>query len=221
MDFGADLPLYNLGPRLLQFGHNQACAPLVRSFWPLGAKTEAEPMLYDRNRPLHSIGQQSLLNSFANAQHLQDKQVPIVQANGPKVGYANEAVPGIPISQEISGNIAPPSGGKASQKLSSNGKAESLDSGCALYLLSNLQTQNSELNLVQSNITCPAPCPPDVHFDAVNKHSGSESVKDKAAAPVFVLDANAANIHCNGMSRMGTDGLVETGDLLTLPFFWE
>ncbi|XP_061339101.1 teosinte glume architecture 1-like [Gastrolobium bilobum] len=201
--------MYNYkGPRILQFDSPQAYAnPIMRNMWPATTKTGAESS-YDHHRLLYRIDK-----------HWQDKGLPLWQENGPKISNGNEAMPGAPIC----GAIASSAAGKRSRKLSSDGKPGSFDSGCALYLLSTLKTQSSELSLVQSSITCPIQSPSGaVSFDAADEFSCSESAKDnKPNGPVFVLDANTTNLHCNGMLQMVPDGLMENGDSLTLPFFWE
>lgn len=202
--FGTALPFCNLGPRILHFGNPQPYAnPIVRNMWPAASKAGAESG-YDQHRFLYRIDK-----------HRQDKELLLWQDNGPKAGNAaNEAMPGTPICQPIRSAIAPSASGKGSRKLPpSDGKPGSFDSGCALYLLSTLQTQSPELSLEQSSITCPMQSSPGAEqFDAVD---------GKPSGQVLVLDANSTNLHCNGMLQFGPDGLVENGDSLTLPFFWE
>lgn len=186
--------LYNLGPRILHFGSPQGYMnPIMRNMWPSTNKTEAESG-YDHHRLLYRI---------ESNKHKQDKGHPLWQEKGPKTGICNESAPRTPISQPILGSIAPSTGGKGNRKLSPDSKPGSFDSGCALYLLSNLQTQSSsELGSMQSSINCPTQSPSSgaVHFDA----------------------ANTTNLHCNGMLQMGPDGLnMENEDSLTLPIFWE
>nr|AGJ83724.1 squamosa promoter-binding 16-like protein [Caragana korshinskii] len=187
----AEKLMYNYkGPRILHFGSPQAYMnPIMRNMWPATSITEAESG-YDHRRLLYRIDK-----------HTQDKGHPLWQENGPKAGSDNKAAPGTPpIYQPIRSANAPSAGGKgSSRKLSYDGKPGSFDSGCALYLLSTLQSQSSELSLMQSSINCPTQSPSGaVHFDA-----------------------NTTNPHCNGMLQMGPDGLVENDDSLTLPFFWE
>nr|AFK38182.1 unknown [Lotus japonicus] len=207
--------MYNYkGPRILHFGSPQAYAnTIMRNMWPTPTKTEAESG-YDHHRLLYRIDK-----------HRQDKGHPdLWQENVPKAGIGSEAMHGTPISQPNLGapNIAPSASGKGNRKLSSDGKPGSFDSGCALYLLSTLQSQSPELSLVQSSITCPAQSPSgSLDFGAVNEYSGLGKAKDKPPGPVFVLDANTTNLHCNGMLQTGPDGLVENEDSLTLPFVWE
>lgn len=205
------LPFYNKGPRILHFGSPQTYAnTFMRSMWPATTKSGVEPMAM-------SYDQQSLLYSFANVQHQQDKQLPVFQANG------YEAMSGIPMSQPISSTTAPSACGKGRRKLSSDGKPGSFDPGCALYLLSTLQTQSSELSLVQSTITCPMQSSPlgNVHFDAGDKYSCSESPRGRPIDQEILADASTTNLHCNGMLRRKPDGLVQNVDSPTLPFFWE
>ncbi|XP_027350574.1 teosinte glume architecture 1-like isoform X2 [Abrus precatorius] len=190
--------MYNYkGPRILQFGSPQTYAnPIMRNMWPATAKTGAESD-YDPPRLLYRIDK-----------HRQDKGHPLWLENDPKVVNGNEAMHGTPICPPIRGAIAPSAGGKSSRKLSSDGKPGSFDSGCALYLLSTLQSQSPELSMVQSSITCPTQSPP---VAAQNKPSGQ----------VLVLDANTTTLHRSGMLQMGPDGLVENEDSLTFPSFWE
>lgn len=209
MDFA--LPFYNLGPRILHFGSPEVYAnPIMRNMWPVSAKTGAES---GHNPP-------RLLYRIDN--HKQDKGHPLWQENDSKGGNANEAMLGTSICQPIHGTIAPSTGGKSGRKLSSDAKPASFDSGCALYLLSTLQSQSPELSMVQSSITGPMQSPSSAeHFDAVNEYACSEGAKDKPNGQVLVLDANSTNLHYNGMLQMGLDGLVENEDPLTLPFLWE
>ncbi|TKY63044.1 Squamosa promoter-binding protein 13B [Spatholobus suberectus] len=203
--------MYNYkGPRILHFGGPETYAnPIMRNMWPAPAKTGAESD-YDPPRLLYRIDK-----------HKQDKCHPLWQEHDPKVGNGNEAMPGTPICQPIHGTIAPSTGGKSSRKLSSDAKPGSFNSGCALYLLSTLQSQSPELSMVQSSITCPMQSPSRaVDFDAVNEDACSETAKDRPGGQVLVLDANTTNLHYNGMLQM-VDGLVENEDPLTLPFFWE
>ncbi|KAF7819406.1 teosinte glume architecture 1-like [Senna tora] len=205
------------GPRILHFGSPQTYAnPYMRTMWPAATKAGAEPMTI-------SYDQQNLLCSFANNQHQQDKSLPLSQANGPKAGYGKDAVSGIPMSQSISGAISSSASGKVHQKLSSDCKPGSFDPGCALYLLSTLKTQSSEMSLVQSTITYPMQSSPLEHmnFDAGDKYSCTESPREKPTDPELVADANTTNLYCNEVLRMRPDGLEENGDSLTLPFFWE
>ncbi|KAI4350495.1 hypothetical protein L6164_004946 [Bauhinia variegata] len=209
------------GPRILHFGGPQTYAnPITRNMWPVTAKTGADSINYDRRLPLHRTEQQRVMNSFASVPHGQDKQLPLLHGNDPFAGFGNEAVPVISASQPIYDAIASAAAsGKGSQKLASDGKPGSFDSGCALYLLSTPQAQNSELSSVQSSISCPVQSPLGYdHFDAVDKYSFPESSRDKPTGPVLVLEANTNNLHCSGMLR---DGLLGNGDSVTLPFFWE
>ncbi|KAK7336092.1 hypothetical protein VNO77_16623 [Canavalia gladiata] len=205
--------MYNYkGPRILQFGNPQTYAnPIMRNMWPATPKTGAESD-YDPPRVLYRIDK-----------HRQDKGDPLWQENDLKVGNGNEAImPGTPIYQPIRSAIAPSPGGKSNRKLSSDGKPESIDSGCALYLLSTPQSQSPELSMVPSSITCPMQSPPGAaNCDAAIQHECSERPKDKPNGQLLVLDANTANFHRNGMLQMGHDALVGNEDSLTLPFFWE
>ncbi|MCI02376.1 squamosa promoter-binding-like protein 16-like [Trifolium medium] len=204
-----------LGPRILHFGSPQAYVnvnPIVRNIWPATSITEAESG-YDHHRLLYRIDK-----------HKQDKGHPHWQEILPKSGDVNKAVPGIPIDQTIRGAVDSSAGGKGGRKVSSDSKPGSFDSGCALYLLSTLQTQSSELSLMQSSINnSPTESSSGtVHFDAMNEYSCSGKAKDKPNnGSVFVLDGNTTNLHCNGMLQMGPNSLVENENSLTLPFFWE
>ncbi|KAI4348328.1 hypothetical protein L6164_009063 [Bauhinia variegata] len=208
------------GPRILHFGSPQTCAyPIMRNMWPVTAKIGVDSISYDRRQPLHRIDQQGLMHSFTSVTYGQDMQLPIFHGNDPIAGFSNEAVPVISINKPISGAIAPSASGKGTQKLCSDGKPRSFDSGCALYLLSTPQAQSSGLSLVQSSISCPVQSPlRDEHFDAVDKYSFSESARDKPTDPVLFLEANTNNLHCNGLLR---DGSLGNGESVTLPFFWE
>lgn len=168
----------------------------MRSMWPATAKAGAESLSVSYN-------QHSVLSPSANVQHQQDKQLPLSQANG------NEAFSGISMTQPISAAIAPSASGRGSWKVSSDCKAGSYDPGCALYLLSTLQTQSPELSLVQSTITSPMQSPlGDVHLDTGDKYSCSESSQE-------------TNLHYDGMLHIWSDGMVENRDSPTIPFFWE
>lgn len=181
----------------------------MRNMRPATAKTEAESG-YDHHRLLYRIDK-----------HNQEKELLLWQGNGLKASNGNEAMSGTPICQPNCGAVAQPASGKGSRKLSES-KPGSIDSSCALYLLSTLRTQSSELSLVQSSITCPMQSPSgSVHLDAMDEYSCSERAINKPTGPVLVLDANTTNLHCNGMLQMGPDGLVKNGDSLTLPFLWE
>ncbi|MED6223013.1 hypothetical protein PIB30_069918 [Stylosanthes scabra] len=188
--------MYNYkGPRILHFGNPQPYAnPIVRNMWPAPSISGAGSD-YDHHRFLYRIDK-----------HRQDKELLLWQDNVPKSCNGileSAAMPGTPIHQPVCGStIAPSTTAKLGlKKPLSDGKPASLDSGCALYLLSTLQTQ------MQS------PSPGTEQFDAAaDKPSGHK---------VLVLDANSTNLHCNGVLQMGHDGLVENGDSLALPFFWE
>ncbi|KAL1352654.1 hypothetical protein HN51_016648 [Arachis hypogaea] len=186
--------MYNYkGPRILHFGNPQPYAnPIVRNMWPAasisGAKAE-----YDHHRFLYRIDK-----------HRQDKELLLWQDNVPKSFNESTAMPGTPIHQPICGStIAPSTTAKLGLKkpLPSDGKPGCFDAGCALYLLSTIQTQTQ------------SPSSGTEQFDAAVDKPGSHQV--------LVLDANTTNLHCNGMLQMGHDGLVENGDSLALPFFWE
>lgn len=184
----------------------------MRNIWPATAITEAESG-YDHHRLLYRIDKSR-----------KDKGHPFRQEIVPKPGNGNESVPETPIYHPIrSAPVATSACGKGgSRKLSSDSKPGSFDSGCALYLLSTLQTQSSELSLMQSSINSPTQSSSGgMNFDAVNEYSYSGKAKDKTNGSVFVLDANTTNLHCNGMLQMGQNGLVENENSLTLPFFWE
>ncbi|CAL5191529.1 unnamed protein product [Lathyrus oleraceus] len=207
--------MYNYkGPRILHFGSPQAYVnPIMRNIWPATAITEAESG-YDHHRLLYRIDK-----------HKQDKGHPLWQETVPKAGDVNEAAPGVSISQPIRGAVGSTAGGKGGRKLSSDSKPGSFDSGCALYLLSTLQSQSSELSLMQSSIK-DSPTQSSsgtMRFDATNEYLCSGKVKDKPNnGQVFVLDANTTNLQCNGMLQMGpNNGLMENENSLTLPFFWE
>ncbi|KAK2413546.1 squamosa promoter-binding protein 13A [Trifolium repens] len=208
--------MYNYkGPRVLHFGSPQAYVnvnPIMRNIWPATSITEAESG-YDNHRFLYRIDK-----------HKQDKGQPHWQEILPKFGDVNKAAPGIPIEQPTRNAVDSSAGGKGGRKVSSDSKPESFDSGCALYLLSTLQTQSSELSLMQSSINnSPTESSSGtVHFDAMNEYSFSGKAKDKPNnGSVFVLDGNTTNLHCNGMLQMGPNSLVENENSLTLPFFWE
>lgn len=204
--------MYNYkGPRILHFGSPQTYVnPIMRNIWPATSITEAESG-YDHQRLLYRIDK-----------HKQDKGHPHWQEILPKSGDVNKAPPGTPISHPIRGAVGSSAGEKGGRKLSSDGKPGSFDSGCALYLLSTLQTQSSELSLMQSSINSPTQSSSGtLHFDATKEYSYSGKVKDKPNGPVFVLDGNTTNLHCNGMLQMGPNGLIENDNSMTLPFFWE
>lgn len=154
----------------------------MRNTWPETALTEAESG-YDHHQLLYRIDNN-------------------MQENGPKAHNSNEATPGTPISRPTRNSVTPSAGGKGGRKLSFDSKPGSYDSGCALYLLSTLQSQSSELSLMQSSI---------INSSTTESPSGS----------VVHFDANTTNLHSNGMLQMGSDGLIENEDSLTLPFFWE
>lgn len=155
----------------------------MRNKWPETTITEAESGS-DHHQLLYRIDK-----------HMQEN-------GGPKPYNGNEPTPGTPIHRPTRNSIAPSTGGKGGRKLSFDSKPGSYDSGCALYLLSTLQSQSSEFSLLQSRI---------MNSSSTESPSGS----------VVHFDANTSNLHCNGLLQMGSDGLIENEDSLPLPFFWE
>ncbi|CAL0332964.1 unnamed protein product [Lupinus luteus] len=204
--------LYNYkGPRILQFDSPQTYSnPIMRNMWPTTAKIEAESD-YDRRRLL-----------YRDDNHKQQSELLLWQESGLKASNGNEAMLGTPIYQQTCGAIAAPESRKGSRKPYSDSKLGSFESSCALYLLSTLQTQSSELSSVQSSITCPIQSPSgSVNLDAVDEYSCTERVMDNPTSPVFVRDAVAADIRCSGMLQIGHDGLVKNEDSMMFPSFWE
>ncbi|OIW14489.1 hypothetical protein TanjilG_19905 [Lupinus angustifolius] len=202
--------LYNYkGPMILQFGN-----PQTYNMWPATAKTGAESG-YDDRRLLYRI----------DKHNKQEKEHFLWQENVPKASNCYEAKLGTSISQPNCGANAistPASGKKCIGKLSSDNKLGSLDSSCVLYLLSTLKTQNSDLRMVQSSTTYPIQSPfGSVNLDAIDEYLCSERAIGKPISPVFVLDANIADLRCDSMLQMGPGGLVKNEDSLTLPSFWE
>lgn len=186
--------------------------------WPATGKSGAEPVMI-------SYDQSSLLSSFANVEHQQDKQLPLFGFNSSKAGHCKEAVSGVPLRQATSGATAPSVSANGGRKVTSDFEPGSIDSNCALYLLSTLQTQGQELSLVQSTMNCPVQSSPleDLHFDAGDKYSSScsESPQEKSTNPLLVVDADTTDLHCDHMIHMRPDEIVENGDSPTFPFFWE
>ncbi|CAL0323283.1 unnamed protein product [Lupinus luteus] len=199
----ADKFLYNYkGPMTLQFGN-----PQTYNMWPATAKTGIESS-YDDRRLLYRI----------DKHNKQEKEHFLWQENCPKASNYYEEMLGTSI-YVIS---TPESGKKCIGKLSSDNKLGSFDSSCVLYLLSTLKTQNSDLRMVQSSTTYPIHSPfGSVNLDAVDEYLCSEKAIDRPISPVFVLDANIVDPHCESMLRMGPDGLVKNEDSLTLPSLWE
>ncbi|KAE9588884.1 hypothetical protein Lalb_Chr22g0360311 [Lupinus albus] len=156
--------------------------------WPATAKTGAESG-YDDRRLLYRI----------DKHNKQEKKHFLWQENGPKASNCYEEMLGTPIYQQTFG-------GNGIGKVSSDNKLESFDSSCVLYLLSTLKTQNSDLRLVQSGTTYPIQSPSGyVNLDAVDENLCSERPIDKPISPVFVVDANIADLHCDSMQQMGHD----------------
>ncbi|OIW19100.1 hypothetical protein TanjilG_10318 [Lupinus angustifolius] len=206
--------LYNYkGPRILQFDSPQTYSnPIMRNMWPTTAKTETEAESgYDRRRLL-----------YRDDNHKQGNELFIWQESGLKANNGNEVMLRTPIYQQTYGANAVPASRKGSRKPYSDSKLESFESSCALYLLSTLQTQSSELSLVQSSITCPIQSSSgSVNLDAMDEYSCTERVMNKPTSPVFVRDAVEADLQCNGMLQIGHDELVKNEDSMMFPSFWE
>ncbi|KAG7985950.1 hypothetical protein I3843_03G053900 [Carya illinoinensis] len=197
------------GPRMLQFSNPHIYATTLRSStWP--------GIAGDGQRPL---------NSFAFIYNEGNKMFSFLQENGPRVG--NQAAPEASLYLQAppnSNNIASTESGRGCHNILSDGLTQSIDLGCALYLLSTHQTQTPAIGLnplVQSSASHPIKflgSEQQFHGVGVSQHSRSHAVNDKSAGIVLVPNANE---YCNGGSQGALDGLLESEASRAPPFWWE
>lgn len=195
---------------MLQFSNPHIYATTLRgSTWPGIAGA-------DRQRPL---------NSFAFIYNEGNKMFSFLQKNGTRVG--NQAGPEASLYLQAppnSNNIASTESGRGYHNISSDGLTQSIDLGCALYLLSTHQTQTPAIGLsplVQSIASHPIESlgsEQQFHGVGESQFSRSHAIKDKPPGMVLVPDANE---YCNGGSQEALDGLLGSEVSQELPFRWE
>lgn len=166
---------------------------------------------------------QSPPNSFAFFYNEENRMLSFLQENGPKEGH--QAAPEESLYQPLPHSTASAESRRDSDNMFSCGLTQSIDLGCALYLLSANPTQTSAMglsHLLQSSVSHPIQSlGSGQQHDAVAQYSCSHGTKDKPAGLVLVPDANQTNINCNGMSQGALDGLLESEATPTLPIWWE
>ncbi|GMY13055.1 squamosa promoter-binding-like protein 16 [Fagus crenata] len=205
------------GTRILQF-----CSPhiyasgttTVRSTWPGITRSEAEAMIYNRHQRLHITDRKSPPNSFAFIYNEENKLFSLSQENGSKLG--TQAVPKASFYQPLPNSIASLESGRGNNNMSSSGMTQSIDLGCAFYLLSKPpMSQTSAIglsHLVQSSVNHPIQSlDSGQQLTGVAQYSCSHGVKDKSAGLVFVPDPNdyETNIYCNEMFQGALDAFLE------------
>ncbi|XP_062151657.1 teosinte glume architecture 1-like [Alnus glutinosa] len=203
------------GPRILQFSSPQIYATTtLRNSRPGIARSEAEAMIYNHHRRLPITDGQSPPNSFAFIFNEENKLFSFVQENDPKGG--NQAASEASVYHPLPNSIASSESGRAGHNmLSASGITQSIDLGCALYLLSSHPTQTSARglsHLVESSVSHPIQSLDSVQqSNGVAQYSCSHGIKDKSSTGlVFVPDANETNIYCSGMFQGALDSLLES-----------
>lgn len=215
MAFGIDMSFCKSGPRILQFSSPQIYATTtLRSSRPGIARSEAEAMIYNHHRRLPITDGQSPPNSFAFIYNEENKLFSFLQENDPKGG--NQAAYEASVYHPLPNSIASPESGRAGHNmLPAGGITQSIDLGCALYLLSSHPTQTSARglsHLVQSSVSHPIQSlDSGQQSNGVAQYSCSHGIKDKSSTGlVFVPDANETNIYCSGMFQGALDALLES-----------
>ncbi|XP_050270745.1 squamosa promoter-binding-like protein 16 [Quercus robur] len=204
------------GTRILQF-----CSPHIyasgtttmRSTWPGIPRSEAESKIYNSQQRLHITDRKRSPNSFAFIYNEENKLFSFSQENGTKLG--TQAVPKASFYQSLPNSIASSESGRGNNNMSSSGMTQSIDLGCALYLLSSPPTSQTSAiglsQLVQSSVSHPIQSlDSGQQLTGVAQYSCSQGVRDKSAGLVFVPDANETNMYCNDMLFQGAlDALLE------------
>nr|AUO16094.1 SBP-box transcription factor [Betula luminifera] len=206
------------GPRILQFSSPQIYATTtLRSSRPGIARSEAEAMIYNHHRRLPITDGDSPPNSFAFIYNDENKLFSFLQENGPKGGnrVASEASAYHPLANSIASSESGRGGHNMLPPSASGGITQSIDVGCALYLLSSHPSQTSARglsHLVQSNVSHPIQSlDSGQQSNGAAQYSYSHGIKDKSSAGlVFVPDANETNIYCSGMFQGALDALLDS-----------
>ena len=198
----------------------QFCSPHIyasgtttmRSTWPEITRSEAESMIYNRQHRLLITDRKRSPNSFSFIYNEENKLFSFSQENGTKLG--TQAVPKASFYQSPPNSIASSESGRGNNNMSSSGMTQSIDLGCALYLLSSPPTSQTSAiglsQLVQSSVSHPIQSlDSGQQLTGVAQYSCSQGVRDKSASLVFVPDANETNMYCNDMFQGALDALLE------------
>ena len=210
----------------------QFCSPHIyasgtttmRSTWPEITRSEAESMIYNRQHRLLITDRKRSPNSFSFIYNEENKLFSFSQENGTKLG--TQAVPKASFYQSPPNSIASSESGRGNNNMSSSGMTQSIDLGCALYLLSSPPTSQTSAiglsQLVQSSVSHPIQSlDSGQQLTGVAQYSCSQGVRDKSASLVFVPDANETNMYCNDMFQGALDALLENEASWTLWISWE
>ncbi|KAJ4961621.1 hypothetical protein NE237_021531 [Protea cynaroides] len=209
------------GPRLLPFSSTQifSTSSMVSAAWTGVVKTEEDATLFNH----HFINRQnSFTGSFPHNYKGVGKQFPFVQSNATTL--ANQTAPEASVCQPLLNNIAS-SRSEGGRKIFSNGLTTVHDSDCALSLLSSPSTQTSGVSLshvVQpESIHMAQPLVPGLQYSGLGRYPSSRGMEDEQVGSVLITDNGDADLHCDGIFHVGSDGSSQNVGQQTLPFSWE
>ncbi|KAG2710628.1 hypothetical protein I3760_04G037200 [Carya illinoinensis] len=186
------------GSRILQFSNPHIYATTsLRGTWPGMASSEAQAMVHNHCRGLRITE-----------------------------GQSSQTTPEASIHQPLPNSIVSAESGRGGHSMLSGEPTQSIDLGCALYLLSTHPTQTSAMDLnhlVRSSVSHPSQSIDSAQqLDEVSQCSCSHGIKDKSAAGLVLLpDSNETNFYCNGVFQDAFDALFESEASRTLPIWWE
>ncbi|XP_043726211.1 squamosa promoter-binding-like protein 16 [Telopea speciosissima] len=212
------------GSRLLPYTSPQIFSPasMLSATWTGVVKTEEDATLYNR----HFINRQNpFTGSFSHDYKGGGKQFPFVASNATTL--ANQTAPEASVCQPLLNTITS-SQSESGRNIFSNGLSRVHDSDCALSLLSSPSTQTSGISLNNLNhvvhpesIPMAHPLIPGLQYSGLGRYPSSRVMEDEQVGSVLVTETSDADLHCEGIFHVGSDGSSQTVGQQTLPFAWE
>ncbi|XP_042478585.1 squamosa promoter-binding-like protein 16 [Macadamia integrifolia] len=208
------------GSRLSPFTSPQIFSPtsMVNATWTGVVKTEEDATLYNG----HFINRQNpYTGSFSYNYKGGGKQFSFAQSNATTL--ANQTAPEASVCQPLLNTIAS-SQSEGGRNIFSNEFSRVHDSDCALSLLSSPSTQTSGISLnhvVQpESIPMANPLVPSLQYSGLGRYPSSRGMEDEQVGSVLVSETSDADLHCEGIFHVGSDGSSQNVGQQTLPFAW-
>ncbi|XP_042506625.1 squamosa promoter-binding-like protein 16 [Macadamia integrifolia] len=191
---------------------------VVSAAWTGVVKTEEDGTIFNH----HFINRQNLFaESFSHNYKGAGKQFPFMQSTATTL--ANQTAPDASVCRPTLSTIAS-SQSEGVRKMFSDGLSRVHDSDCALSLLSTQSTQTSGVSLnhmVQpESIPMARPLVPHLQYRGLGRYS-SGVMEDEQMGSVMVTDTSDADLHCQCIFHVGSDGPSQNVEQQTLPFAWE
>ncbi|KAJ4973531.1 hypothetical protein NE237_006705 [Protea cynaroides] len=191
---------------------------VVSAAWTGVVKTEEDASICNR----HFINRQNLYaGSFSHNYKGAGKQFPFMQSND--TSLTNQTAPEASVSQPPLNTIAS-SHSEGGRKMFSNGLSRVHDSDCALSLLSSESTRTSGVSLNHvvhlESIPMARPLVPGLQYNSLGRYS-SRGMEDVQVGSLLITDTSDADLHCQGIFHVGSDGPSQNVGQQALPFAWE